>query len=68
MIMFKSCPRCSGDLIVGKDAFGDYVTCLQCGHVTYPGVLMALWQGQNPKVVATDVSTQTVQLDVASFA
>jgi hypothetical protein len=32
MFWFKSCPRCRGDLYEGKDIYGRYVACLQCGH------------------------------------
>ena len=36
MVLFKSCPRCSGDRSVEKDHFGSYILCLLCGHVAYP--------------------------------
>ena len=36
MILFKSCPRCSGDRVVENDFYGWYVMCLACGHVSYP--------------------------------
>ena len=39
MILFKSCPRCSGDRSVEEDLYGTYVICLHCGHVSYPDVL-----------------------------
>jgi hypothetical protein len=33
MLWFKSCPKCStGDLSEGKDRYGMYIFCLQCGH------------------------------------
>ena len=35
MIGFKECPRCHGDVQTAGDRFGEYVECLQCGHVTY---------------------------------
>lgn len=38
MVLFKSCPRCSGDRSVERDLYGLYVICLACGHVTYPDV------------------------------
>jgi len=38
VITFKSCPRCSGDRCLDRDSDGWYMTCLQCGHVTYPEV------------------------------
>lgn len=33
MILFKACPRCSGDLKLGSDMYGSYAQCLQCGHM-----------------------------------
>ena len=33
MMMFKACPRCSGDLRETSDVYGRYVQCMQCGHV-----------------------------------
>jgi hypothetical protein len=32
MFWLKSCPRCNGDLYEGKDKYGRYVSCLQCGY------------------------------------
>ena len=32
MFWFKACPRCNGDLYRESDAYGPYVTCLQCSH------------------------------------
>ncbi len=36
MILFKSCPRCSGDRVRESDAYGLYILCLACGHTAYP--------------------------------
>lgn len=36
MIYFKSCPRCNGDLVDQRDAFGGYRACLSCGFVQDP--------------------------------
>lgn len=30
---FRTCPRCSGDMHLRSDHYGDYKECLQCGHV-----------------------------------
>lgn len=35
MIMFKSCPKCQGDLYLAGDSYGKYWDCLQCGHLLY---------------------------------
>ncbi len=35
MFMLKGCPRCHGDLCQGRDIYGEFVVCLQCGY--YPG-------------------------------
>ncbi len=32
MLLFKSCPRCHGDLIQQIDQYGSYFACVQCGH------------------------------------
>jgi hypothetical protein len=42
MIIFKSCPRCSGDRSLEQDFYGWYVLCLTCGYVTYPETGLAL--------------------------
>ncbi len=33
MIYFKECPKCHGDLLAGKDADGQYLSCIQCGYL-----------------------------------
>ena len=33
MVWFKSCKRCSGDLYLGRDSYGSFMSCLQCGAV-----------------------------------
>ncbi len=35
-IIFKACPRCTGDLYLEEDTDGEYLSCLRCGYVTYP--------------------------------
>jgi predicted nucleic-acid-binding Zn-ribbon protein len=36
MILYKSCPRCHGDMME-EELLGDVeLVCLQCGHRTYP--------------------------------
>ena len=40
MILFRSCPRCTGDRSLEQDFYGWYVLCLSCGFVTYPEVGM----------------------------
>lgn len=32
VMLFKDCPRCSGDLRETTDIYGRYVSCIQCGH------------------------------------
>lgn len=32
MIQFKACPKCHGDLIDGRDQYGSYLSCFQCGR------------------------------------
>ena len=31
MYFLKQCPKCSGDLAIDSDQYGDFVSCLQCG-------------------------------------
>lgn len=31
MYLLKQCPRCKGDLTTGRDQYGQFVSCLQCG-------------------------------------
>ncbi len=31
MIKTHGCKRCGGDLVLERDRFGSYVSCLQCG-------------------------------------
>ena len=33
MVYLKSCPKCLGDLTVGQDAYGTFISCLQCGFM-----------------------------------
>jgi len=31
MFWLKLCPRCNGDLFDGRDRYGSFITCTQCG-------------------------------------
>ncbi len=33
MVYLKSCPKCLGDLTLGRDSYGTFVSCLQCGFM-----------------------------------
>ena len=33
MIQLKACPRCSGDIKLNRDIYGNYAECLQCGFM-----------------------------------
>ena len=33
MVYLKSCPKCLGDLTLGQDSYGTFVSCLQCGFM-----------------------------------
>ncbi len=40
MTLFKACQRCGGDLRASGDIYGDYLQCVQCGHlIDLPGDL-----------------------------
>jgi hypothetical protein len=32
VLRLKSCSRCGGDMHRGLDIYGEFDTCLQCGH------------------------------------
>ena len=33
MVYLKSCPKCLGDLTLGRDSYGTFISCLQCGFM-----------------------------------
>ena len=33
MIYFSACPKCRGDLTIGQDSYGSFISCLQCGFM-----------------------------------
>ena len=33
MLYFKACPRCKGDMRRDRDVYGEFMQCLQCGHM-----------------------------------
>ena len=35
MLHTKACPRCSGDLALVRDIGDTYLSCVQCGFVSY---------------------------------
>ena len=35
MLHSKACPRCSGDLALVQDVGDTYLSCVQCGYLTY---------------------------------
>ena len=32
MFKLRGCPKCHGDLYVGEDIYGAYLSCVQCGR------------------------------------
>jgi len=32
VLYLKACPRCGGDVYLGRDSWGAYLVCLQCGR------------------------------------
>ena len=32
MFKLRGCPKCHGDLFVGEDIYGKYLSCVQCGR------------------------------------
>jgi len=44
MMVYKSCPKCRGDLVIEADLYGgppDFV-CIQCGYTARPNERLAL--------------------------
>jgi uncharacterized protein YbaR (Trm112 family) len=33
MVWLGACPRCRGDLLLDRDHYGEFVSCLQCGGI-----------------------------------
>ena len=33
MLRLKACPRCKGDVVFERDAWGWYEQCIQCGYL-----------------------------------
>jgi DNA-directed RNA polymerase subunit RPC12/RpoP len=33
VIYYKACTKCGGDMHDSRDAYGSYVTCMQCGFL-----------------------------------
>lgn len=47
MWKFKSCPRCGGDIFIGRDFLSRYQECLQCGYLSdMPDTTELYWHGQ----------------------
>ena len=59
MVLFKSCPRCTGYRILEQDFYGWYMLCLACGHMAYPR--------RDPEGVSTKPA-RTPSADVVPFA
>jgi hypothetical protein len=36
MFWLKACPKCQGDLYNGKDAYGSFISCMQCSRYLTP--------------------------------
>jgi hypothetical protein len=44
MMIYKSCPKCRGDITVERDLYGGQpdLVCLQCGYTARPNERVAL--------------------------
>lgn len=51
MLLLKQCPKCSGDLFVERDLYGNALRCLQCGKTLNKTEVVAL-MGRAPAVAA----------------
>ena len=53
MFWFKCCPKCNdGDLYEGKDIYGGYIACLQCGYYPTEAEAVALKYASRSDVMA----------------
>ena len=60
VVLFKACPRCSGDLLVNSDMHGRYVECFQCGYLAEATEeQVASWMAANPRMEPMVVSTNS---------
>lgn len=50
MFYLKACHKCQGDMYLGRDLYGIYQQCLQCGHI----VELQLSHAQSNKLKVTD--------------
>ena len=48
MIRLKACPRCTGDVNLNQDIYGEYEECLQCGYIR--DISMRLPKRQRPEL------------------
>ena len=55
MMYSKECPKCHGDLYLGEDIHGQYVSCIQCGYLRDLPVEVA--QAQTWETFAIDAPT-----------
>ena len=49
MFWLKACPHCHGDLFLGQDQYGKYVSCLQCSRYLTSAEEAALGPGQTTR-------------------
>ena len=69
MIWFKSCPRCSGDLMEDSDGYGKYVSCLACGHYLSSADEVTIRFGSLTTIVGNrGAKAQEAQVEVATAA
>ena len=51
MFKLRGCPKCHGDLYLGEDIYGAYLSCVQCGR--YFAVAEKTARGEDLEVAAT---------------
>jgi hypothetical protein len=67
MFWLKCCPKCNkGDLFEGKDLYGRYVSCLQCGYYLTEAEEVVLRETSCCKCIAHDKKDGLRELVVGS--
>ena len=62
MFWFKACPRCHGDLIEGRDQYGSYLSCIQCGRYMAKSTGKSVRAGKYGPELNVDLDAELAEL------
>ena len=65
MFKLRGCPKCHGDLFLGEDIYGAYLSCVQCGSYFAAEAETARVEGVEPAAPAAGPPV-TVDLPLAA--